>query len=57
MVDKSKLKGISVFIPVPFYYYVKERSVKCGVSMAKYLSFLISKDIENYLNCKEVKPK
>lgn len=53
MVDKSKLKGLCIYLPIPFYSYLKERAEKNNVSMSKYLTWLVSCDINNYIHLED----
>lgn len=55
MIDKSKYKGFCFFLEIPLYWFARERSKKLGVSVARYLNWLISLDVEKYLNEKEEK--
>lgn len=50
MVNKDKFKGFSFFLEKEFYYYLKRRSEESGVSIACYIRWLISKDIESFMN-------
>lgn len=51
-IDKNKKKSFSCSLCIPLYYFLKERSEKHNCSMSEYINFLISKDVDNYINAK-----
>lgn len=53
MINKKLKKVSSISFDIPLLAFAKERSKKMGVSLARYINWLIAKEVQNYLDGKE----